>query len=63
MAKRKYTEARYRATRKYEAHKYWRPSIILPKEAEEKIRARAEQNGESISGYITRLVLADLDNQ
>ena len=37
--------------------KYDRVSIILPKGTKERIKSK----GESINGYITRLVLADLD--
>ncbi len=54
------SKAQLRATAKYEKAKYWRPTIRLPKEAEEQLRQRAESQGKSINSYIADLVLKDL---
>ena len=53
MATADYTK---KAIKKYNA-KFDRVAVNLPKGTKERIKSK----GESINGYITRLVLADLD--
>lgn len=49
--------ARYKKQNEAIKENYDRVSVTLPKGTKERIKAK----GESINGYITRLVLADLD--
>lgn len=51
-------EKQYKRQNEHIKENYDRISITLPKGTKERIKAK----GESINGYITRLVLADLDN-
>ena len=50
-------EKQYRRQNEHIKENYDRISITLPKGTKERIKSK----GESINGYITRLVLADLD--
>jgi hypothetical protein len=50
-------EKQYKRQNEHIKENYDRISITLPKGTKERIKAK----GESINGYITRLVLADLD--
>lgn len=50
-------EKQYKRQNEHIKEKYDRISITLPKGTKERIKAK----GESINGYITRLVLSDLD--
>lgn len=54
------TEAQMRATKKYVAKAYYRPSIMLRREYEELLRQKAEVKGLSVSGYIVELIKKDL---
>ena len=56
MAVNKYTEARKRANEKYNAKAYDRINIAIPKGEKETIRAHAEQQGESVNGFIKRAI-------
>jgi hypothetical protein len=51
-------EKQYKRQNEHIKENYDRISITLPKGTKERIKAK----GESVNGYITRLVLADLDN-
>ena len=51
-------EKQYKRQNEHIKENYDRISITLPKGTKERIKSK----GESINGYITRLVLADLDN-
>lgn len=51
-----YTKARGRAQAKWEKKAYFRPSIRFPKDAEDLIRLKSNNN---INGYIVNLVLKD----
>ena len=50
-------EKQYRRQNEHIKENYDRISITLPKGTKERIKSK----GESINGYITRLVLADLE--
>ena len=52
-------EKQYKRQNEHIKENYDRVSITLPKGTKERIKAR----GETVNGYITRLVLADLDDQ
>lgn len=54
------SEARMRATAKYEKKKYDKILLRLPKGTKERIRAAGET---SLNGYIVKLILADLDKR
>ena len=56
MAVNKYTEARKRANEKYNAKAYDRINIAIPKGEKETIRDHAEQQGESVNGFIKRAI-------
>ncbi len=56
MAVNKYTEARKRANEKYNAKSYDRINIAVPKGEKSKIKAHAEQRGESVNGFIKRAI-------
>ena len=50
-------EKQYKRQNEHIKETYDRVSVTLPKGTKERIKAK----GESINGYITRLVIADLD--
>ena len=50
------SDARYKATRRYEKSHYYLAHIRFPKEYEDKIRAQAEAEGKSISAYVISCV-------
>jgi len=52
-------EKQYKRQNKHIKEKYDRVSITLPKGTKERIKAK----GETINGYITRLVLANLGDE
>ena len=56
MAVNKYTEARRRANEKYNAKAYDRINIAIPKGDKEKIKTHAEQQGESLNGFVKRAI-------
>lgn len=53
-------KAQTRATNKYAKNNYERISLFVSKGKKEKIKAHAENNGESINGYINRLIDTDM---
>ena len=52
----KYTEARKRGNRKWDAANLDRISIAVPKGHKEAIKAHAEGNSESVNGFINRAI-------
>ena len=56
LAVNKYTEARKRANDKYNAKAYDRINIAIPKGDKEKIKTHAEQQGESLNGFVKRAI-------
>ena len=52
-------EKQYKRQNEYIKNAYDRISVTLPKGTKERIQA----TGESVNGYITRLVLEDLESQ
>lgn len=56
MAANKYTEARRRANEKYNAKAYDEIKVRVAKGEKEKIKAYADQRGESLNGFINRAI-------
>ena len=54
------TEAQKRANQKYNAKAYDQIKTVVPKGQREIIKAHAEANGESLNGYINRLIAEDM---
>lgn len=54
------TKAQMRATTKYMAKAYYRPSIFLRREYEPAVRERAKKLNMSMSEYIQSLIKKDL---
>lgn len=54
-------KASTKAQNKYISKKYDRINLIVPKGYKELIQAHAEANGGSLTGYINRLISADMD--
>ena len=56
MAVNKYTEARRRANEKYNAKAYEEIKVRVYTGKKSKVRAHAEQQGESLNGFINRAI-------
>ena len=54
------SQARIRATKKYEAEKVDRITFRVPKGKKDLIQAHASKNGESLSAYLNRLIDQDM---
>ena len=54
------SKANQRAVNKYVKANYDRINVTFPKGMKERIKDIADANDESVNGYITRLVFADL---
>ena len=52
----KYTEARKQGNRRWDAENLDRVSIAMPKGKKDKIKAHAEDQGESVNGFINRAI-------
>ena len=63
MSEQRYAEAKKVANRKWDRANLDRISVAFPAGAKEKIKSRAEAMGESVNGYLNRLVLADLERE
>ena len=57
------TEAQKRANQKYNAKAYDQIKTVVPKGQREIIKAYAESNGESLNGYINRLIAEDMGDK
>ena len=57
MAEKKNSDARIRANNRYNEKAYDRINIAIPKGQKTTIQAAAEQEGESINGYVNKAVL------
>lgn len=55
------TEAQMRATKKYDKKAYYRPTICLKREYEDALHKKADAKGLSVSEYIKRLIINDLE--
>lgn len=53
---RKYTEAQKRSARKWDAANLDRVSVAMPKGRKDEIKAHAERRGESVNGFINRII-------
>lgn len=51
-----YTEARKRANARYEAETVERISLVLPRGMKNKIKQAAAARGESVNGFLTRII-------
>ena len=56
MAENKNSKARIEANNRYNAKAYDRINIAVPKGQKDIIKAHAEQNGESINGFVNRAI-------
>ena len=54
------TKAGQRAVNKYMKANYDRINLTVPKGQQAALKAHAESKGESVNGYINRLIRADL---
>lgn len=54
------SKAHIRATTKWEKENYFRTMIRLPKDLEEVIRQKANEDGKSLNGYLADLVKKDI---
>lgn len=52
----KYTEARKQGNRRWDAENLDRVSIAMPKGKKDIIKAHAEDQGESVNGFINRAI-------
>ena len=57
MSEKKNSDARIRANNRYNEKAYDRINIAIPKGHKATIQAAAEQEGESINGYVNKAVL------
>lgn len=59
------TDAKRKANKKWNdanlKEKYDRIQLVVPKGKKEKIKAAADKSGESVNGFIWRLIEAELD--
>lgn len=55
-----YSEAQNKATQRYQKKAYERLAIRVYKGQADQIKAYAESHGESINGYINRLIAEDM---
>lgn len=55
-------KAATRAQNKYIDKTYDRINLTVPKGKKDKIKAHAESKGESVNGYINRLIDEDMEN-
>ena len=58
--KNKNSSAKIAANNRYNEKVYDRINIAVPKGKKDKIREHAEANGESVNGYINRLIEEDM---
>ena len=63
MAVNKYTEARRRANEKYNAKTYEEIKVRVHKGQKEVIKAHADKQGESVSGYIKKSIRTRMENE
>lgn len=61
MAERKNSAARIKANNKYNDKAYDRINIVVPKGNKDKIKAHAEQHGESVNGFVNRAIAETLE--
>lgn len=57
------SESQKKANQKYCAKAYDQVKILVPKGQREKIKAHAESNGESLNGYVNRLISNDMGDK
>lgn len=58
MEKEKFNKVAY--NNQFNAQAYDRINLTVPKGDKEKIKAHAEKNGESVNGYINRIIEEDM---
>lgn len=57
------SKAHSRASNKYNAKAYERLAVLVYKGQREQIQAHAQANGESLNGYINRLIAEDMGDK
>lgn len=60
MTHKKNSDAKIRANNRYTEKAYDRINLAVPKGQKERIKRAAEKRGESINGYITRIITDQL---
>lgn len=53
-------KSQVKAVNKYTASHYFRPAVLIKKEYEAPLRAKAESEGKTLNAYITDLIKKDL---
>ena len=61
MPPRKYTEAKKKANKSWDADNLDRISLAVPKGHKDKIKARAEGQGLSVNAYINKVIDEDIN--
>lgn len=56
-------KASTRAKNKYNAENYERISLVVPKGKKEQIKAHAENQGESLNGFVNRAIDEAIDRE
>lgn len=56
MTHKKNSDAKIRANNRYTEKAYDRINLAVPKGQKERIKRAAEKRGESVNGYITRII-------
>ena len=59
--KREYSQAQNKATQKYIKNNYDSVLIRMPKGKKDQIKAFAERKGESLNGYVNRVIDEDME--
>lgn len=54
------SKAQQKAVNKYMTSNYDRINLVIPKGRKENLEQRAEETGESVNGYLNRLIRTDL---
>lgn len=55
------SEAQIRATKKYDSKAYYKPTILIKREYQDLITARAKEVNKSVSSYVMDLIKQDLN--
>lgn len=61
--KREYTQAQNKATQKYIKNNYDSVMLRMPKGKKEQIKAHAENQGESLNGFVNRAIDEAIDRE
>lgn len=59
--KRKTSAAQQKAVHKYVKNNYDRLDVVLPRGSKDKIKAHADERGESVNGFVNRAIVETLE--